>query len=220
MLKYYIKDLIKNILIPFESELELAYWWRRINGINYDDLNMNGHDTRIVKTVIYDPTVVWSWISRTETMLRRYMVIEVTTNRVIDIRDWHIERFPTPKYSYGHYYGSGRKNHSHRKGCASMMRRTLKEEHKLNDIDLLDIDEVNLIKQIQSKPSHFAKTNAWDYAEKAHWTDWSSSKCWKDQCKAPKQYWRHKKGFGPQPKIEDEYEEDFDPSFECETDVA
>lgn len=220
MPKYYVKDLIKNILIPFDSETDLARWWRRINGLKYDNLNMNGKDTHTVRTIQYYPTLS----VRTETLLRPYMIIEAHTNRIIDIRNWHIETFPEPKYSYHHYYGSGRKNHYHRKGAAPLMMNTLRNEDKIKDFDPDDY-EGNIIKQLRSKPSHFNKTCAYDYAETAHHHDWSSSKCWKDQCKAPKQYWRHKKGFGPMPKPEDGSDEfdimdTFDPSFESNTDVA
>lgn len=201
MPKYYVKDIAQNVYIPFESAIDLARWWLKINGDNYDNLNMNNNDTYVIRMVNYVDCCIT--IKR---YLRRYMVIEAKTNRIIDIRDWHIENMPLPKYTYKRWYHSGAKCHSHRKGSAPMFRKTIRNEHLIDDVD--DAEYGNIIKTLKSKPSHFAKTDAWDYCELAHHRDWASSKCWKDQCKAPKQYWKHKKDFGKYPHIKEETTED------------
>ena len=220
MYQYYVKDFAKNKVIPFETKEDLSLWWIRNNssrnGVHYDNLNMNGNDTYVVRWFN------WNYETcRIERHLRRYMIIETATNRIIDIRNWNIEKMELPKPQH-HWWGqSGAKNHSHRKGSAPMLHSTIRNELTILDFD--DDEYGNIIKQLKAKPSHFAKTNAWDYAELAHCHDWTSSKCWKDQCKSPKQYWKHKKGFGKLPKSEDDVEDiydDFDSSFEGNNDVA
>ena len=204
MVKYYIHDLKNHKYIPFESKAELADWWiRRFGRTNFDELNVTGNDTFAVRLYNCDYTYFERLVS-----LRRYMILDAETGRSIDIRNWHIERFERIHRQYNWPIYNGSKNHLHRKGTAPMVRRTVRAEECVNDEycteDLCAIDFGNVLKRLQAKPSHFAGFDPWYFCDKAHANDYSSSKCWKDQSKSPKQYWKHKKGFGKMQREEQE----------------
>lgn len=194
---YYIIDLINNYTLKFSDQKAVCFWWIRTNGRNnFSDLNVTGHDTVTRKEMCGS-----TWYAglgyvpnyRHTSYLRRYQVLD-DQFRSIDIRRWPEEVWEMPKYGYSwSIFSSGSKNHTHRVSGPSGHRRNLRDKANTE----YSRDEAKEIYVIRDKSDVRNKTvmrsgDAWDYYEYAHAKHWTSSKCWKDQFKNPKQYAKHK----------------------------
>ena len=194
---YYIKDLRNDLTLTFPDQKAVCFWWTRTQGRNnFSDLNVTGHDTVTRKEMC--GTTWYAGLGyvpnyRHVSYLRRYQVLD-NDHRSIDIRNWPDDCWDMPKYGYGwSIFANGSKNHVHRVSGPSGHRRTLRAKAKAESFR----DEVNEIPVVRDKSKVRAKTvmgsgDAWDYYEFAHAKHWTSSKCWKDQHKNPKQYAKHK----------------------------
>lgn len=197
----YLFDLISNTCTPFESEEELAFWWKRHfadEKFRFNELNVTGKDT------ICAPAF-WKWVDglgyvafHPEFHLRRYHIKD-EHGRSIDPRLWSdsIWNAYSPYRSNYCFPFLGYKDHCHRIQGPAMAHRSMRLA-----TDRLDIDE--LIDENLPVPTrsviHISvvspiNNDFWDdgfYNHKFH--SKTHEKSWKKQSHARKQWARHKDG--------------------------
>ena len=170
---YFVKNLLNGAVIPFQNQIEVLKWWQK--NVKYDDyLNITGKD--------YIVRVDFEHDCKKIRYLRPYMVLDAN-GRTVDIRLWNQTIPADPPYEYSLCW-SGHKRHGHRKNGPSMYHHDIAVNAGMTETSA----------HYRDRTKHI---DTWDYIEDAHATNYTSSKCWKDQCRHPKQYMRHKKHIGP-----------------------
>lgn len=153
-------------------------------------------DAGIVATwVKRDGEYVRDYITKYERCIRRFQVLD-EDGRSIDIRNWSYAIWhPVKKKStHWHFPCNGFRSHWHRVKAPSGYRRLLAARSMVldeDDLSLLTPAQVNAILP-QSKSELERYVTSYDWYDERVASSWKSSKCWKDQCKAPRQYARHK----------------------------
>ena len=221
---YYLCDLYKGTSIAFQTQESLLYYWRERLGHDswyrnwltriIDELNVTGKDV-----------ITWPEFYRTSSgfqtvwhrAIRRYQVLD-DYDRSIDIRQW---KAAIANVDSGHYhlfrkkrrvtysFRSGpvpyiRKRHGHRIGCESFYRSSLRAlvDDPLEDLDVRPVIDHTSVRKSRRK----LKFSGWDNAE-AMAAGKYNRRCWKNSCKVPHQWAKHKKGYS------------WDAPPECEDDV-
>lgn len=198
---YYITDLYSGETYPCETEKALAIAWRRRDpSLSFDQLNITGKDTymMLVRTGNYytvpatDDRPAYLLPERKfQRFLKQYLITD-EHGRHVDIRTWpkHIlNAEPSPVH---YWFGrSGAKRHFHRLSGPSGFRRNFRllDDNSLRD-ELEDIKPVLDKTRVRPSAVH-GDVITYDWYELKANAKWQSSKAWKDQCKARRQYQRH-----------------------------
>lgn len=208
---YYLCDLYKGSSIAFQTQESLLYYWSerighdgwyRRNRLIFDQLNVTGKD-EMVWSKFYS---AGSWFyTEWHRDIRRYQVFD-EDGRSIDIRQW---KEALAAVESGRYqpirknrriefsFRDGpvpyiRKLHEHRIGAEAFYRSSLRA---LVDDPLEDLDVCPVINHTGVRKRHRKlKYSSWDNAEAKAAGKWNR-RCWKNSCKAPHQWAKHKKGF-------------------------
>lgn len=187
---YYIYNIISGELVSTAiGRMSLLRAWAKyvlkatcwnchgsLNNINYafDELSMTDYDTRVIRLPLFGTEFY-----REIKTLRTDRVYD-SDDRIIDIRLWdECNEVLFPKRSrvyYCHNFGS--KRHHHRVSGPSFLHRDLRNRGKEEGLSY--------------KPSKVSAADAWDICERRYFAVYSSSKSWKDQTKAKKQWCKHK----------------------------
>lgn len=193
---YFLHDLyapVTKTLLPdwtastmaFDDQDSLLLFYFRKCGNPGRTLNITGNDTYAYTLPDWRKLPDGSMIAvpRTELATRRFLVTD-GDGRHIDIREWGD---PKPaKHMPRRYARPGKKQHRHRACGPSFRHRTVqgsvRELHKLDDGTFMQVPAVR-------NKTVIDPGDVWDAYERRYFR--RPGRCWKDQCKATKQYARH-----------------------------
>lgn len=197
----YLIDLHQDTTVPFPGQDELAAWWIHQYGLDFSQLNVTGND---IVTVPARTVAVWTkrdgeyvrdYITKYEQYTRRFQVLD-GDGRSIDIRNWSYATWHPVRKKPGRWYFpyNGSRPHWHRVKAPSGYRRLLEARSMTLDED--DLSRLTAAQAHAVLPH--SKSDLERYVSSYDWYDdrvarsWKSSKCWKDQCRAARQYAKHK----------------------------
>ena len=208
---YYLYDLFKGTSTAFHTQESLLYFWRehigrdiwnRRNRLIFDQLNVTGKD--VMTWSKFYCAGSWFYTERHRD-IRRYQVFD-DDGRSIDIRQW---KEALSAVESGNYLPLRKKRHImysfrngpvpyvrkpqwHRIGCESFYRSSMRAlvDDPLEDLDIRPVIDHTGVRKSGRK----LKFSGWDNAE-AKAAGKYNRRCWKNSCKTPHQWAKHKKGF-------------------------
>lgn len=215
---FHIYDHSEKTYKDFKAEVDVACWWNtHFRGMRFDELNVSGRDINMV--TVQAGTHMASICGelrefptyKTIPVLRRYQVFDAAM-RSIDIRLWsdsiweHVPQV-SPMCSR---WQSGSKPHYHRTAGPALWRRTLRMRADTVSSDELQEDGLPVPMYDRTAYRHgynFRTADIWDFYEEKADAKLCSSKSWKDQTRARKQWAKHKSGPCRTYRKESEYDD-------------
>lgn len=196
---YTVVDIINQTHLSFAAKEDLLLWWKKTLGTqNYEELNVTGHDTRWVTETCRTPgtTDIAAFmcpIAERALRLRRYQVLD-EKGKSVDIRRWPDSAWSVEMTSQeSDYSGTGGKRLVRMVNGPSLFRRTVGSQDQ--HIDLEELMDAGLPLPNGMAPNIRNSFRGFDpdsHVEGWHAKKYHASKAWKDQCKAPRQWARHK----------------------------
>lgn len=212
---YFIIDLWHRTRTAHETKQDLAAAWLRLTGPSYkslnakprfDSLNVTGVDTYGVTEhtgkyceVTCDNETWLQPIYVRKHYTRQYLITD-EFGRHIDIRLWDASIWAqTAKpVRHSYYLGySGSKQHHHRARGAHGYHRIAQAMCDIPDEDIIEILTGAQLETIKIRNKSLCPgMKDYDFYERRGNNKYSSSKCWKDQTKAVRQFAKQKPGKG------------------------